>query len=781
MTAQRTPAPLPIDPHLDRLAATLREAGRLVLVAPPGAGKTTRVPPRLLEDGPVFLLQPRRVAARALARRIAEEQGLVLGEEVGWQVRFERRFTERTRLLVATEGILTARLVADPLLEGFRTVILDEFHERGLHGDVALALARQAALARPDLRLVIMSATLDPGPIADYLGGCPVIEVAGRPHPVDISYAPGVTLADAAQAALRHDAGHVLCFLPGAPEIRRAADDLARAGLGTDAPRVLPLHGGLDADAQDEALGPSGRRKLILATNIAETSLTIDGVTAVLDTGLHKVQRHDPDLGIDRLVTERISAASAAQRAGRAGRTAPGRAVRLWDERETLRPQREPEIARADLAAPLLDLLAWGADPYRFEWFEPPREDRLRASLDLLARLGAVRDGRITEAGRALSRLPLHPRLARFFLAAGGARAAAAACAVLSEGWRGPEEDPPTTDSDLLSRADRLREAPPHVQAAARQLESLAARIDSGTPPPADLLRAAFAGWPDRVARRREPGSPRFVLASGHGAVLGRESGVRRAEFIVAIDVAGGARAGVTEALVRLASRIERDWLAPTRRDIEHRLDAAGLEVRAVEKLFYDALVLAERPIDADPVIAADLLARHLLETDPDEDNRTLLNRLRFAGLDVSRETLVRRACTGRTSLPRGLDLAAFLDPAVRRDVDRLAPAWLDLPSGRRARLEYRDDLSVHAGVKLQELFGLADSPRLGKQQEPVTFALLAPSGRPVQTTRDLRSFWERTYPEVRRELRARYPKHPWPEDPWTATPTHRTIRRKSR
>lgn len=780
MSRESARAPLPIDPHLDRIAAVVRDAGRLVLVAPPGAGKTTRVPPRLLEEGPVILLQPRRVAARALARRIAGEQGFTLGEEVGWQVRFERRFTARTRLLVATEGILTARLIADPLLLGFRTVVLDEFHERSLHGDVALALARQAAAARGDLRLVVMSATLDAAPLAAYLGGCPVIEVKGRPHPVAVAYAPALPLAQAVDAALRQDAGHVLCFLPGAPEIRRAADTLGRA------PGVLivPLHGGLDAEAQDEALRPSKQRKVILATNIAETSLTIDGVTEVIDTGLHKVQRHDPDLGLDRLVTERISDASAEQRAGRAGRTAPGRAVRLWDERELLRPHREPEIARADLAAPLLDLLAWGAEPTRFEWFEAPSPDRLEAALDLLARLGAVRDGRITERGRDLGRLPLHPRLGLLFHEAGGTPAAAAACAVLSEGWRGPEGEPPTTDSDLLSRADRLREAPPNVRRAAEQLTALVPRTGPGAATAGGderLLRAAFAAWPDRVARRREPGSPRFVLASGHGAVLGRESGVRRAEFIVAIDVAGGTRAGVTEGLIRMASRIERDWLAPTRREVEHRLEPAGPTVRAIETLFYDALVLAERPVEADAAIAADLLAAHLLETGLDDETRALLNRLRFAGRDSDPEPLVRRACAGRTALPSGLDLAPFLDPAVRRDLVRLAPEWLDLPSGRRARLQYRDDGSVHAGVKLQELFGLADSPRLGSRREPVTFDLLAPNGRPVQTTRDLRSFWERTYPEVRRELRARYPKHPWPEDPWTATPTHRTVRKKPR
>src|SRR6266545_496946 len=349
------PALLPIDAYVPQVLERLAHGRALVLVAPPGAGKTTRVAPALLEGGPLILLQPRRVAARSLARRIAEEQGWQVGREVGWQVRFEREFSE------------AARLLADPLLSGFRTVIVDEFHERSVHADLALAFLKQALAARDDLRVVVMSATLDAAPVAAFLDGCPVLEVPGRPHPVEVGYAPGRAPAAAVRDAASHPGGHILCFLPGAAEIREAEAALAGAGL-----EVLPLHGALDAKAQDLALAPSARRKAILATNIAETSLTVDGVDTVVDSGWHKVLRYDAERGIDRLEAERIPADSAEQRAGRAGRTGPGRAVRLWDARDRLRSHREPEVMRIDLAGPLLDVIAWGGDPLAFDWFEAP-------------------------------------------------------------------------------------------------------------------------------------------------------------------------------------------------------------------------------------------------------------------------------------------------------------------------------------------------------------------------------------------------------------------------
>src|SRR5262245_50147878 len=559
------PSPLPIDVHVPRIAGLLAAHRAVVVVAPPGAGKTTRVPPALLVRGPLVLLQPRRVAARSLARRIADEQGFTVGEEVGWQVRFERRYSERTRLLVVTEGILNARLAGDPLLSGFATAVLDEFHERSLQGDLALALLKQARAARPDLGVVVMSATIDAAPVAAFLGGCPVVEASGRPHPVEIRHAPDTPPAAAIHEALGRAGGHVLCFLPGAAEIARVAGELETGAR--DAARVFPLHGSLDAREQDAALAPSAERKVVLATNIAETSLTVEGVTDVVDSGWHKVMRYDAEKGIDRLVLERIPLDAAAQRAGRAGRTGPGRAVRLWDPRERLRPEREPEIRRVDLAAPLLDVLAWGGDPLAFEWFEPPPPDRLAAGMALLGRLGAIAGRRLTPLGDLLRRFPLHPRLGRILIDSGGSPRAAAACAFLSERTPAARGDAASTDSDLLTLVDGLARAPAGVRQAARELMARAQavlrergeggpRASGETPRRGDdndaaLRKAVLAGFPDRVARRREPGSPRLLLASGHGAFQARESGVRAAEFLVALDVAAAAPgpAGATEAI----------------------------------------------------------------------------------------------------------------------------------------------------------------------------------------------------------------------------------------
>ncbi len=772
------PAPLPIDPHLPAIVAAVKAHGAAVVVAPPGAGKTTRVPPALCAAlGRVFVLQPRRVAARSLARRIAEEQGWTAGEEVGWQVRLERRFSPRTRVLVATEGVLTARLASDPLLDGWSVVVLDEFHERSIHADLALALVKQAARARRDLRVVVMSATLDAGPVARFLGGCPVIEVDGRPHPVVVEYAAGLSVAEGVRRRLFAGPGDVLAFLPGAGEIRRAAARLA----GVDAD-VLPLHGGLDAEAQDAALRPSARRKVVLATNLAETSLTIDGVRSVVDSGLHRVARYDAARAIDRLETERIPRDSADQRAGRAGRTAPGHALRLWDARDRLRERREPDVLRVDLLGPLLDILAWGGDPLRFEWLEAPPPERVQAALALLERLGASSGRALTPLGERMRRLPLHPRLARLLLEDGGSARAAAACAALSERLPARTARPAAAESDLLLLADALHALPPRVRESARQLEGLArAALDelapgrAGDEDPQRFLRAVLSAYPDRVGRRRDPGGAGIALSSGAGATLVRESAVR-SEFMVAVELFAGDASN--EPLVRLASAIEPDWLVPTARERVHRFDAATGAVRAIERTLYDRLVVAERPVPPFPDEAAALLEGELQRRGLGEVGAAVLRRARFAGVDVDTARIVREACAGCTRLPE-MDLLGALPFEARRDLERLAPERLRVPSGREVALEYRDDGSVAASVKLQELFGLAETPRLGPRHEPVLLVLLAPSGRPVQTTRDLRSFWERTYPEVRKELRGRYPRHPWPEDPWSALPTSRTRPRR--
>jgi len=554
--------PLPIDAHVDAVLDAVRRHRAAVIVALPGAGKTTRLPPAFAADGPVLVLQPRRVAARAIARRIAEERGWTLGQEVGWHVRFERRFTASTRVLLATEGILTARLVDDPLLSGVRTIVLDEFHERSIHADMGLALARQAWAARDDLRLVVMSATLAAGPVARFLDGCPIVEVPGRPYPLDVAYAPGESVAEAVRAVWPGSRGSVLCFLPGAPEIHRAHAEVARVVPDAD---VVDLFGGLSADEQDRAVHGGGRR-VILATNIAETSLTVPGVDTVVDTGLHKVARYDATRALDTLDTERVSLASADQRAGRAARLGPGHARRLWDARDRLRPHGEPDIARIDLAGPLLDLAAWGADPETFPWFEPPPADAVAAARALLQRLGALEGATLTPLGRRIQALPLPPRLARILIEAGGARDAARACAILSERSLTPTRRE-TTTCDLLGSLDAWASLPPHVHQVARQIEDLAASIapTSGRGfAEADLRRALFVGYADRLARRREPQGLTLALATGTGAVLGRESGVRDGEFLVALDVQAPTRPGDPNALVRVASQVDPEWIVPT-------------------------------------------------------------------------------------------------------------------------------------------------------------------------------------------------------------------------
>jgi ATP-dependent helicase HrpB len=767
--------PLPIDPFIPEILAHAEESRAVVVTAAPGAGKTTRVPPALAAAGPVIVLQPRRVAARSIARHIAAEQGWTLGDEAGWHVRFERRFAPGTRVLLATEGILTARLQQDPLLSEFRTVVVDEFHERSIHADLAIALAKQAWLARSDLRLVVMSATLDAARVSAFLDGCPVVDVPGRLYPIDVRYAPGVPILDAVRSVARDTPGHVLCFLAGTAEIRRAHADLlpvAQEGL-----EIVELHGSQPAEEQDQAIAAVSHRRVILATNVAETSITVPGVRAVVDTGLHKVARYDPDRAIDRLEPERIPRDAADQRAGRAGRLGPGVVVRLWSPSDRLAPHREPEIARIDLAGPALDVLGWGGDPRTFAWFDPPPRTALDAALRLLERLGALDGGRLTKLGARMQRLPLHPRLSRILLAAGGARLAALACAVLSErpiATRTGAPPPPTTSSDLLTVVENERGLPPHIRRTADLLMRMA-----GTDAGAVVLderrfrRALLAGYPDRVARRRSPEDPRVLLASGHGAVVGDASGVRTGEFLIAVDITGGRRGEISEARIRTASLVDREWLTPTDARTEHELDERTGAVRAVQRDYYDAIVLSERPAAPDPDEAMRLLVEAWRRRGFSDADERLIRRLAFAGIELDHARLMAEAAAGRRALDE-VDLSAAVPWHVRQQLDELAPERIVVPSGRAARVEYEADGTASVSVKLQELFGLADTPRIGPRREPILLVLLAPNGRPVQMTRDLRSFWTRTYPEVRRELRGRYPHHPWPEDPWSAQPTAR-------
>jgi ATP-dependent helicase HrpB len=757
-------AALPVDDYIPAIRDALRAHRAVVVVATPGAGKTTRVPPSLVADGPVILLQPRRVAARSIARRIASEQGWTLGREVGWHVRFDRRYGDDTSLLVATEGILTARLQQDPLLSGFRTVVLDEFHERSVHADLGIALAKQAWLARDDLRIVVMSATLDAGRVASYLKACPVIDVPGRLHPLEILYRPNISAGDAAREALSRADGNILCFLPGAGEVRRAAHEISNAAPGVD---VLELHGSLPAADQDRALEMSDRRRVIVATNIAQTSLTVPGIHAVIDTGRHKVARYDPARGVDSLELERIPRDAADQRAGRAGRLGPGIVLRLWDERDRLRAHDEPEIARVDLSGPVLDLLAWGADLQAFEWFEAPADDRLAAALELLHALGAAEGGRLTPLGREMDRLPLHPRLARILIAANGRREAAAACALLGDRQQLPRH-PSTTTCDLLEAVDRPLPEP--VQQIARELQR---HFDGarGGMTERELREALLAGYPDRVGRRRGPGDPRVLLASGHGAVIGQESGVRDGEFVLALDVQAGPRGERSEARILIASIVEREWLRPTRVEDAHEVDGSGV-VRARRREKYGELVLREIEGPVDPAVASTVLAEAFVRRPLGTDDEMLIRRARFAGIDVNLPELAARATAGKVRLS-DVRLQDGLDWRARQQLADAAPTQFTAPSGRAHAIDYRDDGSIAVSIKLQELFGLADTPRIGPRREPLLFLLLAPNGRAVQTTRDLASFWNTIYPEVRKELRGRYPKHPW-----NATPTARTTRR---
>jgi ATP-dependent helicase HrpB len=516
-----------------------------------------------------------------------------------------------------------------------------------------------------------------------------------------------------------------------------------------------------------------------VATNVAETSLTVPGVSVVIDTGLHKVARYDADRGVDSLTTERVTMDSADQRAGRAARLGPGTVRRLWDARDRLRPHREAELHRVDLSGPLLSVLAWGASPDTFDWFDKPTDARLGSALGLLQRLGAVEHDQITPLGRQMQRLPLAPRLARVVIAAGGSVEGCAACAWLSEPSRldGPRA---ATSCDLLPIIDQWSRMPQHLRRVAEHLQRVARpivgdsyqdRIDETS-----LRRALLAGYPDRVARRRS--DDRATLATGHGAVIGRESGVHDADWLIALDVTSGRVSETTEAIIRLASRIEPEWLSPTRSEVQVELSQDTGVVKALEVDWYDSIPLREHPIAPSDDDRARVLALAWHSRGPDPQSLRLIKRLRFAGAEVDVRSAIETAARMARRLSDVVLSEDQLSWETRESLRKLAPDRLAVPSGRDMTLEYADDGGVSVSVKLQELFGLAETPRIGPHRTPVTFHLLAPNGRPVQTTQDLKSFWERTYPEVRKELRGRYPRHPWPDDPWNAKPTHRTTRR---
>jgi ATP-dependent helicase HrpB len=836
--------PLPIDPVLPEVVAALRRHPCAVLRAPTGAGKTTRVPPALLDaglagTGQVVVLEPRRLAARAAARRIADERGGRLGDEVGYHVRFDRQAGPLTRLLVVTPGILLRRLHDDPFLENVGAVLFDEFHERSLENDLALGVVRLVQqTVRPDLKIVAMSATLAVEAVAEYLGGCPVVTSEGRLHPVEIRYAPRpkekplpLAVGQAVGRLLDQTAGDLLVFLPGLQEIRQNAKHLEPLARERDL-AVLPLYGDLPAEQQDAVLRPQPRRKVVLATNVAETSVTIEGITGVIDSGLARVLQYDPHVGMDRLRLTPISRASADQRAGRAGRTGPGVCVRMWSPiADRGRPeQTEPEIRRVDLAGAVLQLLTLGEkDILHFPWLEPPREATVAQALTLLRRLGAVADGGVTELGKEMARLPVHPRVGRLLIEGkrwGNLPQVALAAALLSE--RDPFVRPleglskdyrrAATVSDVLDRVEALEEferdrrtafpfgrlnrgAVSSVLRTRDQLLRLLRGSPTGRDPDA-VLRSLLAAFPDRLARRREAGGRQGVMVGGRGVRLAPDSGVTEAELFLCVDVDAGER----ETWVRLASAVQRDWLPPEQVKVAHEVffDPEAEKVLARKRVRFEDLVLEESPAalpggDEVARVLAEAASERLERVLPPEDSAAELYRTRvrclrewmpelhLPALDEGElRELLGWLCPGRRSFEelRNADwLPAFqgkLTHAQRQAVEREAPERLEVPSGNRLTLRYEEGRPPVLAVRIQEMFGLRETPRVAGGRVRVLLHLLAPNYRPQQVTNDLASFWANTYPQVRKELRARYPKHAWPEDPWSAEPERRPRRKRT-
>ena len=848
--------PLPIDALLPELREELSRRPNLVLRAATGAGKTTRVPPALLNgvagDGQIIMLEPRRVAARAAARRMAEELGARVGGLVGYQVRFDRKASATTRILVVTEGILVQMLQRDPFLEKVSCLVFDEFHERNLYSDLSLAMARKVQReARPDLKLVVMSATLDPTPLVQWLGGekqCAQIDSEGRLFPVETIYLPRpdarglpTLVREGVVSILDRTPGDILVFLPGVGEIRRCREFLEPVASQHDL-ALMSLYGDLPPDQQDAVLRRSSRRRVILSTNVAETSVTIDGVTAVVDSGLARVLRFDPAHGLDRLELGRISRASAEQRRGRAGRLQEGVCLRLWTEFDdrSLRPREEPEIQRVDLSATVLELLAWGEGvPAEFPFFEAPPAASLDRALDLLKHLGACStgaDGRseLSAAGRDLARLPVHPRLGRLLVE--GARhavlgRAALLAALVTERdvvFRPSEYRPvvamASAPSDLLDRMDAVlrldargygetalgpvdKGRSRNVLRVARRLEDAARRRLSAGPdaPSPDeesaLLRCIAAAYPDRVARRREPGSRRAVMVGGKGVKLAEMSAVHDAELFVCVELAG-AKGRSGDALVRQASAVDASWLEPQETKIEARFDPERRRAVGFKATRFGDLILAEVETDPGAEKAAEVLVkearRDLAAALPldDRDVASFLSRVRSLrewmpslGLpgftDEEMAELLPHLAAGRRSFDE-LKRAPLLD-ILRGSLsfeqlaalDRGAPERLTVPSGSAIRLVYEAGKPPILAARIQELFGWTETPTVADGRVPVLLHLLAPNMRPQQITQDLKNFWAVTYPEVKKDLAGRYPKHSWPDDPLTAEPMRGAKRRK--
>lgn len=835
--------PLPIEDILPQLTSSLQTHNSVVIQAPPGAGKTTRVPLALL-DAPwlrgmgIVMLEPRRLAATNAARWMASILGEEAGGTVGYTIRFDRKVSRQTRVEVVTEGVLTRRLQSDPLLDGVGAVIFDEFHERSIHADLALALCRDVQQGlREELRIIVMSATLDAAPVAGLLGDAPIITSEGRSFPVNIRYLPEdsrdplpISVSNAIRTALAVTEGDILAFLSGAGEIRRCYQLLQEGDTLPSSPLIATLYGDLPFAEQERAILPAERRKVVLATNIAETSLTIEGVRVVIDGGFCRRLRFDPGSGLDRLVTERISVASATQRAGRAGRLSPGTCFRLWSEhtQRTLIPADPPEIVTSDLTPVALDLAAWGVtDASSLTWLTPPPKASFEEARQILVQLDALdRHGMITEVGRRMAELPVHPRLAHMLTRAVGRGVAPLACdvaAIMSErdlvkasGGTALER----SESDMLVRVEVLngwrkgRRFAGGDAAACRTVDRSAQHLrrllnigkeHAVAGADADMVGLLLAwAYPDRIALRRGDSGRRYLLAGGRGALLSERSSVHDEPLLVAHVVERGERGDdlIRQASVLTLETFTREFSDDIVTERKVFWDEREGRVVSCEEERFGALVLGSRPSAATADEVRSALVEGIVRGPGLSALRWSTAARRFRARvrlmarlfpdegwpDLSDEALL--ATLGEWLGPhldgvRRLADAAAVDllPPLQgllpwnllRRLDEGAPTHLVVPSGSRVPIDYGDDGAPALAVKLQEMFGLAETPTVAWGRVPVVVHLLSPAGRPLQVTADLRGFWNGAYQEVKKEMRGRYPKHPWPDDPWSAIPTRRT------
>jgi ATP-dependent helicase HrpB len=847
---------LPVDGYLDQIRREVVSHAMVAVEAPPGTGKTTRVAPMLADIKPgarTYLVQPRRLAARSVAERIAYEDGTRVGDRIGYSVRFDHRVGKQTQLIVATEGVLIRKLLQDPALQDVGVVILDEFHERSLDGDLLLGMLRRVQNElREDLRIVFMSATLDAEWFTEHLKGVPCVRIENRGFPVRVEYRPleprqsliEHTVAVTAQVAERTE-GDILVFMPGASEIHRTIRGLDQESRlrGFE---ILPLMGSMRLEEQARAIESTSRRRIVVSTNIAETSLTIPGVRTVIDSGLARVLRFAPSLGLDRLELENISSASATQRAGRAGRLGPGLCIRLWSEVSDRARSAflEPEIRRVDLSGARLQLYAWGeGSGDGFPWLETPRVDAWESAGRVLEVLDAVEEGRITEVGEKMSRLPLHPRLGRMCIEAellGCLREASLMAAMLSErdpfdrvvSHRAPTgmhtQATRSWESDCVERLHWMSKgrdqattpfgrynanAAKTIEQVARQIEaifdepdSMQGRFDGGQAgessedrlvhPDVGVMRALLAGFPDRLAKRRNSGKPQGVMVGGKGVQLSPQTGLRSSELFLCIDVEGQK----TDAMVRQASGVRPEWLVGKHAQTRDELFFHPTQRQVVgrRRSYWLDLCLQETPVsirneDECAKVLYQAVLTHWESVFPKEDVSVLqwiervrclrewVPELRLPAMGVDElQQVAENLCRGNRSLDQVRSgawlqwLGSLLSQEQLRAVQQEVPERMEVPSGSSIRIEYQQGKPPVLAVKIQEVFSWKETPRIARGRVPLLLHLLAPNGRPQQVTDDLSSFWSYGYAEVKKELKRRYPKHSWPEDPWSASPTRR-------